>query len=139
MDLTSGIITLVQFTGTVIGYLRDINDPSNDRKTLLDELSMAHYLLLQLKDNAQGDPHTWGQTIRSLAITGGPIDQFNKTIKIIKSKLEVGSGIKKIGQALKWPFQKAEVQSLISTLERQKSFFNIALQNDHRLGLLCSF
>ena len=132
MDVTSGIITLVQFAGTVIGYLRDVNDSSNDRKKLLEELRLTHYLLFQLKEDAQGDPHKWSETIRSLAITGGPIDQFNKTLKFIEEKLETGSGLKKFGKALKWTFQKAEVQSLLSTLERQKAFFNIALQNDHR-------
>jgi len=132
MDLTTGIITLVQFARTVIGYLRDVNDSSNDRKKLLEELRITHYLLFQLKEDAQGDPHKWSETIRSLAITGGPIDQFTMTLKFIEKKLEAGSGLKKFGKALKWTFQKAEVQSLLSTLERQKAFFNIALQNDHK-------
>lgn len=132
MDLTTGIITLVQFTGTVIGYLRDVNDSSNDRKKVLEELSMTHYILLQLKEQTQGDPDTWTATIQSLADKDGPIDQFNKTLKLVESKLEAGTGLKKIGKALKWTFQKNEVQTLLSTLERQKSFFSLALQNDHR-------
>jgi hypothetical protein len=116
----------------VIGYLRDVHSSSSDGKKLLEELSFTHYLLFQLKENAQGDPHEWSETIRSLAVAGGPIDQFDKTLILIASKLEAGSGLKKVGKALKWSFQKAEIQGLLSTLDRQKLFFNIALQNDHR-------
>jgi hypothetical protein len=129
MDPATSIITLVQFTGTVIGYINDVKGASEERKRILDELSSTHYLLFLLKDKAEAKE--WGDTIKSLAIPKGPLEQFKDALERLASKLAPAEGLKKVGRALTWPFQKDDVKYILSTIERQKSLFSLALQNDH--------
>lgn len=40
-------------------------------------------------------------------------------------------GWKKVGKAFTWPFEKDEIQRILSTVERRKLLFTLARQNDH--------
>jgi hypothetical protein len=40
-------------------------------------------------------------------------------------------GLKKLSKALCWPFEKGEIKDILGTIERQKSLFSLALQNDN--------
>jgi hypothetical protein len=46
-------------------------------------------------------------------------------------KLSPRGRVQQVAQALKWPFDKAEVNEVLGTTERLKSLFSLALQNDH--------
>ena len=75
------------------------------------------------------------ETIKSLNVTGGPLEQFKATLECLATKLRPAEGLKKVGKALTWHFQKGEVDDLLSTIDRLKSQFNLALQNDHMFAL----
>lgn len=70
-------------------------------------------------------------TIKPLNLPGGPLDKFKIILEQLALKLKPVEGAKKVGRALKWPFQKGEINEILNTLERQKTLFNLALQNDH--------
>jgi hypothetical protein len=40
-------------------------------------------------------------------------------------------GLKRVENALIWPFQKEEIKGIFNTIERQKALFSLVLQNDH--------
>ena len=90
-------------------------------------------MLSILQDQAQQaeDGDEWSSTLLSLNAADGPIQQFRKALERLEHKLAPVRGVKKVGKAFVWPFEKAEIQSILSTIERQKSLFSLARQNDH--------
>ena len=69
--------------------------------------------------------------MKSLNVPTGPLEQFKIALEHLASKLAPVDGLRKVGKALAWPFQKTEIQDILNMIERQKSLFNLALQNDH--------
>ena len=59
------------------------------------------------------------------------MEQFKRALEQLASRLEPSKGPKMVGKALAWPFQTEEIKEILSTIERQKSLFDLALQNDH--------
>jgi hypothetical protein len=133
LSVSASIVAVLQLTGTVVQYLNDVKEAPKDRQRILSELSVASGILYLLRDLAERPQygHAWSVTIRSLNVPNGPLDQFKLALELLTSKLASVNGLNKMRKALAWPFQKAEIQSVISMIERQKSIFNLALQNDH--------
>ena len=131
LSVSAGIIAVLQLSSTVFGYLKDATEATGDRKRLLDEVTSLHFLLFPLVDQmkeAEGDD-TWSASLRSLKTPGGPLEQFRVELQRVASKLERVAGVKKFGKAITWPFQKEEVKEILSTIERQKSLFILALES----------
>lgn len=133
LSVSASIVAVLQLTGTVVQYLNDVKEAPKDRQRILGELSVASGILYLLRDLAERPQYgdAWSVTVRSLNVPNGPLDQFKLALELLTSKLAPVEGLKKMRKALTWPFQKAEIQSVISMIERQKSIFNLALQNDH--------
>jgi len=53
-------------------------------------------------------------------------------LKRLESKLAPAKDWRKVGKAIVWPFQKEEIKEILNVIERQKTFFNLTLQNDHK-------
>jgi len=136
LSIAASIIAVLQLTGTVIGYINDTKDAGEERKRILNETKNIHYLLYLLKDNVERPQwdDTWLETMRSFSAPEGPLEQFKLELERLASKLKPTAGLKKIGKALTWPFQKEEVKDILAGIERQKSLFGLALQNDHMQG-----
>lgn len=132
LSTTASIIAVLQLTGTVIGYIRDTRGASSDRKRILEETTGTHYLIYLLKDHLEsqqcGDTN---EIIKWLEAPNGPLVQFKIVLEHLARKLRPVDGMQKIGKALIWPFQYQEVKEILSTIERQKSLFNLALHQDH--------
>jgi hypothetical protein len=136
LSVSASIVAVLQLTGTVVQYLNDVKEAPKDRQTILSELSelsAASGILYLLRDFAERPQYgdAWSVTIRSLNVPNGPLDQFKLAFELLTTKLAPVDGLKKMRKALAWPFQKTEIQSVIGMIERQKSIFNLALQNDH--------
>lgn len=133
LSVSASIVALLQLTGTVVQYLNSVRGASEDRQKILLEISSVSGLLYRLGDLAEqiegGD--SWYKTLKSLAVPQGPLEQFKTVLEILAAKLKPVDGWKKAGSALKWPFQKGEIKDLVSTIERQKTLFGLALQSDH--------
>lgn len=65
------------------------------------------------------------QRVQSISINNCLIKLASRLAQHNKKKK-----LKELGRNLTWPFRKEEIKSLLSALERQKSLFNLALQND---------
>jgi len=77
---------------------------------------------------------SWVATSRSLNVPNGPLDQLRAVMEKLAKRLEPVSGMKKATKAVHWPLRKEDVKELLDTIERYKTLFILALQNDH-IGL----
>lgn len=141
LSISASITALLQLTSTVIEYLNGVKGAPEDRRRILSEIVSVNGILFSLQDQAdhakQGDP--WSSTFQSLNVPEGPLDQFRRALERLSSKLAPpATGLKKLGKAIIWPFQKEEVKAILGTIERQKALLNLARQNDHMYDVLGS-
>lgn len=130
LSITAGIIAVLQFTETVIQYLDDAKGANEDRNRIRSELYGVLGMLYILRNRATDD-EPGSLILHSLATPNGPIEQFKVTLELLANRLAPSKGWKKVGAVITWPFPKKEVKELLDTLERQKSLFILAQQNDH--------
>jgi hypothetical protein len=133
VGLAASIISILQLSASIIKFIGETKGSSDNRNRLLTEIASTQGFLYALKDKAESpqcDDKIF-QTMRALNQPNGPLEQFKQALERLASKLKPAENMKKIGKALIWPFQKAEIKEVILTIERQKSLFNLALQNDH--------
>ncbi len=140
LSISASIITILQLTGKVVQYLNNVKGGDDDRKRILDELTYTHVLLFQLKDLADREHgrDTVLVTMESLALPKGPLEQVKMALEALASKLAPVQGLRKLGKALLWPFEKGEIKEILATIERQKTHFSLALQKDHMCDALPS-
>ena len=133
MSVTATIISILDLSSKVTQYLKDVKGGSEERLRLRDELRNAATLLEMLKDRAEDVEYqgTWAPSIQSLGSLDGPLDQFRKTLESMVDKLLPAGKLRRAAQALKWPFDKDDIIVTLNAIERQKSLFALALQNDH--------
>lgn len=133
LSVSAGIIAILQLSSTVVKYVRDAKGASEDRQRLVLEISAVRGLLCTLNDIvdvSQLKDETKGFT-RTLTTPNGPLVLFQKALERLESRLAGATKTGKVRKALKWPFDKAEVLDLLSTLERLKSLFTLAIETDH--------
>lgn len=139
LSIATGLITLIQLTATVTEYVKQVRDGGKERTKLRDELRSVTCLLEMLLDRVE-DQHDSDDindsndlkpaAVASLAGPDGPLDRMKATMEKIVSKLAPQSGLRKLAQPIKWPFDKKDVLELLGTVERLKSHFTLVLQND---------
>ena len=134
LSISVSITALLSLTSTVIEYLNGVKGAPEERRTIFSELADVNEILLILQDEAerakQGDQ--WSSTLCSLNVPDGPLHQFRRALDRLDSKFaSPATGLKKLGKAMTWPFQKEEVKEILGSIERQKSLLNLARQNDH--------
>ena len=152
LSITSGLVAILQLASTVVQYLNAVIDASDERQQLILELGMRFeissrwnanvgytlgsitgflYLLKESADtSSQSDLPS--AALNSLCSPHGPLFQLKEALQELAAKLRPANGkLKKAGKALRWPFQKSEVHSILSRIERQKTMFGLALQNDN--------
>jgi hypothetical protein len=133
LSISASIIAILQLTGTVVQYLRDIEGASEDRQTVLNEVSSNSGVLSLLKELADrlSLDDDWFITIKSLYGPGGALEKYEVMLQRLAAKLKPAEGMKKLGKSLIWPFQKGEIREILNSMQRQHNLFNLALQNDH--------
>jgi hypothetical protein len=129
VGFVASIVTLLQLTGTVIEYIKVTKGASKDRETILNEIRNTQPLLRALQDKCKS-PQFQG-SISALAARDGPFDQFTTALNTLEKRLKPSKGLSMVGKALVWSFSKKEVVAILATIERLKSLFSLALQNDH--------
>src|SRR5436190_15842179 len=130
LSVAAGIVAILQLSATVVKYLQHVKDSSGDRRRLRDEIRSSACLLEMLRDRIEdidSEPAYCG-SIASLNALHGPLDQFKKALKSLVLKLEPSTSLR---QKMSWPFDKAEITATLNAIERQKSYFSLALENYH--------
>ncbi|KAF2453530.1 hypothetical protein BDY21DRAFT_424471, partial [Lineolata rhizophorae] len=133
LSATACIITILQLSSTVVGYLNNVKDASKERAKCAVEVSNLQTLLLKLRFHLEeGTADTqWYTAISDLAIENGPLDQFRQALETLRNNMTDGGRLKKTGEALVWKFKKEEIASILDRIERLKTLVEIALQMDH--------
>lgn len=133
LSITASIIAVLKLTSEVVGYLRNTKNAPEERALLVSEASTLNQLLLDLAsriaEGHSGEP--WYNAIESLAAPNGALDQYKTELERFRRKVEVTSGAGKVMHAVVWKFNKAEVEGMLSRMERLKSLILIALEMDH--------
>ena len=134
LSITASIIAVLQATKEVIGYLKETKDASKELAKVYDEARNVVILLHELKDSlAEQEPHdSWLRATSGLTVRDGPLDQYKYILELLASKIITNHDLHRVGQVLVWKFNKEEVNSLLSQIERVKSLVLIALELDHR-------
>ncbi|KAH0541245.1 hypothetical protein FGG08_004250 [Glutinoglossum americanum] len=133
LSISASIVALLQLSSAVIRFLRDVKEAPDDLKMLMVEISSIKGLLLTLQDLVESG-ETELTTLQSLNAPNGPLSQCQSALKRLTEKFAPAVGLGRARNALTWPFQKSEVKEVLCAIERQKTLFSLALQNDH-LGL----
>lgn len=132
LSITASITALLQITNTTIRYLYDVGNATNDRMKLVSEASQLISLLPILSSRVEqaksGDP--WLDTVKTLSIQNGPLDQLKSDLERLASKLVPGKGLSDVKQRLTWMFNKEEVMNILMKIERMKTLVTLALTND---------
>lgn len=133
LSISASIISVLQLTGTVIQYLNTVKGAPKDRQRILSELCNVNNTLYILEDQASQaqQDNAWSSTLLSLNKPNGPIEQFKIALERLETKLAPVGGLRKVGKAIAWPFQKEEIEEILNVIERQMPLFNLARQNDH--------
>lgn len=133
LSITASIIAVLQLTSKVIEYLDDATDAPKERGRLVTEATNLYSLLMNLKyrleEGRSNEP--WYNAIKSLADPTGPLAQYMTILNELQCKVVVSSRVGKIAHALAWKFNKAEVDRMLSKIERLKVLIQIALEMDH--------
>lgn len=133
LSVAASIVALLQSAGAVITYLSDLKDSPTELQRIRVEVFSVLSLLITLQDQAnqatKGDECS--STLNSLNVSNGPFQQFHSALERLALKLAPVQGWKKVGKSLKWPFEKEEMQDILNTVERLKTTFSLARQNDH--------
>ena len=129
----ASIITVLQLTGAVIGYLNDVKNAPKECQQCATEASTLQSLLINLlyhlNQGQTGD--RWYTAVRALNVENGPLDQYKQALEQLRSRVEIQDGVQKVKMRLLWKFSKEEIASILSRMERLKSLVNIALEMDH--------
>lgn len=136
LSAAASIIAVLQLAGTVAQYLNSVSNAPKERDAVFKEVSSMIGVLFLVKDIAERTQteHALSGSVRSLAVPGGHLEQFQKTLERLASRLSPGGTLKRIGRALHWPFAKDEISGILDSMERLRAHFMLALQADH----LCS-
>jgi hypothetical protein len=133
VSISASIITILELSKRVLNYLNGVKGASDDRRRLLSEVASISGLLYHLKDRAEQTQRSYSllKTLQSLEGPKGPLESLDLTLKTLESKLTPAEGWKTVKRAIDWPFQKEEIKEILQRIERYKSLFSLALQNDH--------
>jgi hypothetical protein len=129
----ASIITVLQLTVTVIGYLNDVKNAPKECQQCAIEASNLQTLLVNLlyllEQGQTGRP--WFAEVQALRIQNGPLDQYTQALKELQSRVKSQDGIPTLKIRLLWTFKKEEVANILERMERLKSHVNIMLGMGH--------
>lgn len=87
--------------------------------------------MLQDQANQAKQDDSFSSSLKSLNVPNGPFEEFRAALERLASRLAPVEGWRKLGKAFKWPFEKEEIYGILNIIERQKTVFSLARQNDH--------
>jgi hypothetical protein len=133
LSITASLIAVIKLTTSVVEYLSNVKDAPRERAQCAIEASNIYNLLTILRYRVEeGDFNKpWFSTIRTLAVQGGPLDQYKKALEQVQKKIEKVPAAKRLGNNILWPFTKREIAEILSRIERLKNLVLVALEMDH--------
>ncbi|KIX07784.1 uncharacterized protein Z518_02438 [Rhinocladiella mackenziei CBS 650.93] len=141
LGVVTSIATLVQLTGTLsqlcYGYIKSAAGASKAAERIVTEVSALDGVLRALELLSQNTQAPQLPALELLAGQNGLFERCGKVLKELERRLNSAPGRRqKIGKAIAWPLEEKEINSLLTTVERHKAIFLLALTGDHTSILL---
>lgn len=118
LGIVSSILAVLEASKKIVGCLNDVKHASFERNRLHIELLSAVTWLGALKSKVEeskaGGPEL--STLESLAMPDGLLAEMQKLLDRIAGKLNLTTSHRSLKGALIWPFEKKEVQEMVSTI-----------------------
>jgi hypothetical protein len=130
VSLSASIASLLQVASTVVKCINGMKDAPAELKRLMIEVSSTRGILSDLNGLVHSSK-TVLVAVQSLNGPGGPLEQLRSSLELLDRKLTPVVGLNAVGTALAWPFRKGEIRDVLCAIERHKTLFSLALQNDH--------
>jgi hypothetical protein len=128
MDVIGTTIAILQLIGKITTYTRTASGSRNDRERLRTQLQACENVIYLLQDNCPSNASPkWIQAMNRLAEPGKPLDCLLKALDSAASKLLDGTGFM---SALKWPFEKNDVETLMKVVDQNINLLLVALNNE---------
>ncbi|KAL8702561.1 MAG: hypothetical protein Q9201_004278, partial [Fulgogasparrea decipioides] len=133
ISLVASLGAIIQLSIQAAQCLKEFKHGSEDRTRLREEIRGTSCILEMLQDRVEdADPNTKDLvSIKMLNISGGPLDQLRDALQQLIKKLAPGDRLRQVSRAVLWPLNKQDVTDLITIIERQKTAFTLAIQNDN--------
>ena len=130
--MTASIITILQLTTTLTGYITDVRNATAEQAKVAVETSSLYSLLTSLRFRVEGarSDEPWFNQTKMLGIHDGPLDQYKDVLESMKGQILSSRKRDQIKSGLTWKFTKAKVESALKRIERLKSLINCALTGD---------
>lgn len=120
---------LISNAKTVLEYLNDVKEASEERAKLLVETQATMSILWRLEIHAREDE--WKGTLDALSTPGGPFEQLGQELFRMQKKLNrPADKWTQHARSLLWYFSKQEINAHFMRIERLKSLFGLALDNN---------
>ena len=137
LGCAASMLTIVETIAYITKYIRSCKHAPQESQHLVRELSYVRGLLITLQetiDEQESSDDTWSSTGVLLNDGNGLLPQFQQLLDVLDLRIGGPSrekGLKKLTHALRWPFKESETLKLLNTVERYKSLFELALENNH--------
>lgn len=127
VGLAASIIGIIQLTGKLTtmtyGYISTCKRAPEDLRSLVAELNLLQQALIVLQSQSSQQQ----LTVQGLYGKDGALEKCSQGLQSLVSELE-----KKGKKArLMWPFKEKETMQYIAFIERQKTFFLLAISTDN--------
>ncbi|KAI4257784.1 MAG: hypothetical protein LQ352_001499 [Teloschistes flavicans] len=133
ISVAASLGAIIQLSLKAAKALKEFKHGSEDRITLREEIRGTTCLLEILRDRVE-DAEVGGHDLMSISLLNqprGPLDQLHRALYQLIKILAPQDHLHRISRALLWPLTKEEVMDLVAIIERQKTAFGLAMQNDN--------
>ncbi|KAH0423433.1 hypothetical protein CcaCcLH18_12166 [Colletotrichum camelliae] len=139
--LAASIITIVETSWKVVGYLEGIKHGGKSRRLLLEQVTLIWLVFQRLKeeiDLPKGKlaDEPWVEPLKILDGPRGIAAQIREQLNELELQLTTTKG--RFGEAmstLRWPFQEKEVTRIVSRLQELKQTTMLVIQqSSHRMN-----
>ena len=138
ISAAASIAALIEISGSAFNlcqkYYSEVKDARKEIQRLRDEVTSLQDVLFSVADLAEAANPTKMSILDRLNQADGPVKQCQAQLTGLVAKLEPADGPSRMRQfgmrALKWPFSKKDVENVITTIERYKTSFNLAVTTD---------
>ena len=130
LGVVASIIAVLEASKKVIKYIDSVKGSFAQRCQMRQEISGVEFSLGALK-NRMKEADRMILPLPALESLKGALEQTKATLDIIEGKLTRPNGSKKWLDALRWTFEKQEVEDLLDAIQRQNRCFIDALDYDH--------
>ncbi|KAK7955886.1 uncharacterized protein PG986_005108 [Apiospora aurea] len=132
MDTTASLIAIVDLSFKVIKYMNDVRDGGKERSELHQEVLAVYDIFWNIKSDFESpsidETTPWSEAIKPLFKPNGTIEQLKQVLEQIATKITIpqpsAAGVFK---KLQWPFEKSEVQRILSRLRSYKGTITLTL------------